>query len=424
MSDFSGEQAIQTLLKHDACYLYGVPGNTEILAYEPLLRLREEGLYFSQSDEFYPCEGLALLKDLAQKSTIEKKNYWWMGISSYDFAWQCFNRKNPHEALGPDFDWVFYRFVLVRDKHKKCLQFEQAFDIDRTKITIHRKKADDWKPKLFSEQRQDFTEQVKAIQDEIRKGSFYQINLSRKITGTFDPKNLSRILRQSRSLNPSGMNVICRRKDEWLISTSPERLLKKTAHKLLSEPIKGTSPRYRSVLKNSLSKKNLKHSKKNLAELAMIVDMCRNDFFQGYEALDVHNPKVEVKRFPRLQSYKNVHHLNAEIHAESDEPFYYWFNQLFPGASITGSPKLAAMEAIARYEAESRFAYTGSFAYFNGSGEGDSNILIRTALLKGDAFCFRTGGGITLLSKAEDEYQETVHKARTLEKIFLKKAKK
>lgn len=275
---------------------------------------------------------------------------------------------------------------------------------------------------------------VERLREHVAAGDFYQANLSHRFTRrvTGDPLDLYLALRVR---NPAPyMGYL-----EWdassvaegrlargaLLSASPELLLEFDGHSARTRPIKGTSARHADPARDRASAEALVASEKDRAELAMIVDLERNDLGRCARA-----GGVRVERFAHLESYARVHHLTADVVAEP-APGVDAFDliaALFPGGSITGAPKLAAMDAIARLEGEGRGFFTGSMGFVDARGHAAWNILIRTLVWRplddaagnvsgrGGAgeLSFHVGGGITWLSDAAAEERETLAKAAAL----------
>ena len=177
-------------------------------------------------------------------------------------------------------------------------------------------------------------------------------------------------------------------------------------------PIKGTAPRHMDPARDRLEARDLLACPKNRSELAMIVDLLRNDLARLCPL-----PSVRVEAFPLLESYANVHHLVAEVSGAlpGQVTFGGLMAALFPGGSITGCPKLAAMTLIRQLEPAPRGFYTGTLGWLSADlDQGGFNILIRTATRVGDELTFGVGGGVVWDSDPRAEYEETLHKARSL----------
>jgi para-aminobenzoate synthetase component 1 len=201
------------------------------------------------------------------------------------------------------------------------------------------------------------------------------------------------------------------------VSTSPERFIKRTGGHVETRPIKGTRPRSADPEADLRLKRELSESRKDDAELSMIVDLMRNDLGRVCRA-----GSVAVAEHKRVESYQNVHHLVSVV---SGEPVPglgpgRLLKAAFPGGSITGCPRIRAMEIIDELEPTVRHVYTGSIGYLGWEENLDLSVAIRTAIHKGGRCWFSVGGGVVHDSVDQDEYQETLDKARTLTELLRK----
>lgn len=269
---------------------------------------------------------------------------------------------------------------------------------------------------------------VDALRRWIRTGDVYQANLAHRFTRAVEghPVALHLALR-ARNPVPYGGYLTFAERDGGaggaLSSHSPELLLRVDGDTLHVRPIKGTAPRSQDADVDARLARALLVDPKERAELAMIVDLVRNDL--GRVA---RTGTVNVARFPELESYAGVHHLMADVRAERlpGVDALDALDAVFPASSITGAPKLAAMECIAALEREGRGFFTGSFGFLSNDGRACFNVLIRSVLWRpraelgphGGEVSLRVGGGITWGSKPELEDEETLHKARHLLEVL------
>ncbi|HWA49261.1 MAG TPA: aminodeoxychorismate synthase component I, partial [Dongiaceae bacterium] len=200
-----------------------------------------------------------------------------------------------------------------------------------------------------------------------------------------------------------------------LLSSSPERFLKLDGRQVETRPIKGTRPRGRSPAEDSALAAELLASAKDRAENLMIVDLLRNDISRVCEI-----GSVKVPVLYGLESYATVHHLvsvvTGQLGAERDA--LDLLRACFPGGSVTGAPKIRAMEIIAELEPTARGPYCGSIGYISADGNMDSNIVIRTYCIQGDELTFQVGGGIVADSDPQAEYEESLAKAKALIEVL------
>lgn len=256
-----------------------------------------------------------------------------------------------------------------------------------------------------------FRASVERVRHYIEAGDCYQANLSQEFSGHFkgDPWQAFQALSDA---NPTPYSGFIRAGEASILSVSPERFLEIHDRTVTTSPIKGTRPRGGTPETDSAYASELEGSEKDRAENLMIVDLLRNDL-----SLNATTGSVTVDKLFALESYKNVHHLVSHIRAELAEgvtPLKALFDA-FPGGSITGAPKIRAMEIIRELEPHWRGPYCGSIFYRGLDGTLDSNIAIRTMLCDGEGTirCWG-GGGVVADSDPEAEYQETLAKVGPL----------
>ncbi len=255
-----------------------------------------------------------------------------------------------------------------------------------------------------------YQEKIASIKELIFEGEVYQVNLSHAVhvEGSQDPFSLFLSLAKA---NPAPFMAYFQGGGYTLISSSPERLLQKKGKRLCTRPIKGTSPRGSSSEEDERRKQFLLLSEKERAELLMITDLSRNDLAKASR-----KGSVSVDRLFFIEEYTNVFHMLSEISSQAKEKIHPVdiLRCVFPGGSVTGCPKIRAQEVIREVEGEARGIYTGSIGYLCANGDFDFNIAIRTLFLQGGKGVFRLGGAIVIDSDPRREYEETLHKGKTL----------
>lgn len=271
--------------------------------------------------------------------------------------------------------------------------------------------------------KENYLRAVECAKQYINAGDIYQVNLSQRFQTQIETSPYV-IYKRLRKINPAPFSCYLRFDNKYIISSSPERFLslrntldsdgkhsEGIVRNIQTRPIKGTRPRCQDGDINTKMKKDLLSSKKDDAELAMIVDLERNDLGRVCKYNTV---KVTEKK--ELEEHPTVYHLVAtvegELHSRYDS--IDLIKATFPGGSITGAPKVRAMQIIDELEPTKRSVYTGAIGYLSFNGNIDFNIAIRTFLAKDDHIYFQVGGGIVADSNPEDEYEETLHKARAL----------
>jgi para-aminobenzoate synthetase component 1 len=256
----------------------------------------------------------------------------------------------------------------------------------------------------------DYIKAVARAREYIIAGDIFQVNLSQRFETdlTVSPYQLYQRLRQ---INPAPFASYLNFDGITIVGASPERFLKVAGDSVETRPIKGTKPRGKDSAQDSLLAQELLDSIKDRAENVMIVDLERNDIGRVCQY-----GSVKVTELAILETFPTVFHLTSTVVGRL-RPGVNRIDLLkatFPGGSITGAPKVRAMEIIDELEPTRRSVYTGAIGYLSFSSNLDLNIVIRTFLIKGDKAYFQVGGAIVYDSEPEAEYQETLDKARAL----------
>jgi para-aminobenzoate synthetase component I len=262
--------------------------------------------------------------------------------------------------------------------------------------------------------REAYIEAIRRTRHYIREGDVYQVNLSQRFEFPFsaDPFELWESLF---TLNPAAFYAFLQAGTHQVLCTSMERFLYRSGSRIETRPIKGTRKRGATAEEDLALEGDLRKSPKDDAELSMIVDLLRNDLGR------ICAPRtIRVREHKRLERYRNVHHLVSIVTGELQPEISYGqiLRGTFPGGSITGCPKIRAMEIIDELEPHVRHVYTGSIGYLGWHENMDLNIAIRTALVHGQRCHVSVGGAIVFDSNEEDEYEETLHKGRTLFEVI------
>jgi para-aminobenzoate synthetase component 1 len=262
-------------------------------------------------------------------------------------------------------------------------------------------------------QREEYETTVSRVRRHIYDGDVYQVNLSQRFAFPLQGEP-SALWRKLYAANPAPFYAYVEGGDHQVLSTSMERLLRidATEHgeRIETRPIKGTRPRGTAAEDDEAQELELRASAKDDAELSMIVDLARNDLSRVCRT-----GTVRVTQHKRVERYANVMHLVSVVEGRlrPDADIAEVFRALFPGGSITGCPKIRAMEIIDACEPVTRHVYTGSIGLLEADGTADFNIAIRTAVVR-DGIChLSVGGGIVYDSDPAEEYMETLHKGAT-----------
>lgn len=355
------------------------------------------------------------LKENKDSESITSFNGGYIGFISYDFAAHQFingqNHIQPSLFLGQyrsflkyiDNDWYFFSdeenaldlFTYI-EKELETPIVNNSKNTFKLKNTIQ--------PRWSKEQ---YFEAFYKIQEYIKAGDCYQINLTQEFKTSFTGSLLNKAEDLWNLTNAPYAGYL--KLDQFeLLSCSPELFIEFNQNKQIkTRPIKGTMPRYKNIEKDFISKQTLKNSQKDQAENVMIVDLLRNDL-----SIYANTGSVKTTQLFEIESFNQVHHMVSEIVAtlkDDINPMQMLLSAL-PGGSITGAPKIRAMQIIEELEEEARGAYCGTLGYFNFDGTGRWNILIRSFQQYQNQLSLWAGGGITIASNAEAEYQESLDK--------------
>ena len=256
----------------------------------------------------------------------------------------------------------------------------------------------------------EYQSAVNKMKDYIREGHIYIANMTHTFSSEFNRPGIE-VYEKLRQINPAPFSAYMPLEGFSILSSSPERFIEIKSGKIQTRPIKGTRPRGKTPEEDEFNKNELIMSEKDKSELLMIVDLERNDLSK------VCIPgSVKVTELFKIEAYATVFHLVSTIEGqlEKGKTPVDCIKATFPGGSITGAPKIRAMEIIDELEKTKRNIYTGAIGYLGFDGNADFNIVIRTILLKDNMAHIGVGGGITWESETLAEYDETIDKAVAL----------
>lgn len=364
-----------------------------------------------------------------------------IGYVSYDLA-RRFEKQDEfalNDELLPEMAIGIYDVIVVIDHKRKLTQLmmrvsekgSQAYiDSDslqtqwRTLIEaelINQEQNDsaeiELKEQLKSEpirenmNQQHYLQSFNAVRDYTVEGDCYQVNLAKRFTANVTG-NPWLTYYQLRTASPAPYGAYFNFPFAQVLSNSPESFIQCRGRTVTTSPIKGTKPRDHSDPDNDQAiAQQLLESPKDRAENLMIVDLMRNDLSRSCELGSVKVPKLFA-----LHSFANVHHLISTITGVLKENLHVLdlFRSCFPGGSITGAPKIRAMQIIEELEPHRRGLYCGSIVYVGMDGSLETNIAIRTMVIKDGIARYSAGGGLVIDSDVEEEYQEIIDKARMM----------
>jgi para-aminobenzoate synthetase component 1 len=356
------------------------------------------------------------------KAFYELNPGWIFGMLGYDL-------KNGLENLesnnldGLNFPEMFFfrpEFLLISEKgtvrveigHPELLEFIAGYPpvkVDKTDSS-----------NVAIQARMDqkcYLQKLANLKQHISRGDIYEVTFCQEFFAEqveIDPVNTFITLTEN---SPTPFAGYLKLKDKYIICASPERFLRKTGRKLISQPIKGTAARGRSEIEDTKIKVQLQNDLKEQTENVMIVDLVRNDLTKSAVPASV---KVE-EQFG-IYSFPQVHQMISSISCDLSETIYFIdaIKNTFPMGSMTGAPKVRAMELIEQEEWSKRGAYSGAMGYINPEADFDFNVIIRSILYAKDTkyLSFQVGGAITHDSVPEKEYEECLLKASAIVKTL------
>lgn len=262
-----------------------------------------------------------------------------------------------------------------------------------------------------------YIEQVQKMQEYIHKGDIYEANFCMEFyaeNATIQPLEKFQKLN---AISQPPFAVFLKNNQQYLLSATPERYLRKEGENLISQPIKGTAKRYADLAADEKAKEDLATNPKERAENIMITDLVRNDLSRTAQ-----KGSVQVEELCGIYSFMQVHQMISTITSKMDEKYSVIdvLRLTFPMGSMTGAPKISAMKIIEELEATKRGLYSGAVGYFTPEGDFDFNVVIRSILYnqKEQYLSFSVGSAITALSVPEQEYEECLLKAKAMKTVL------
>ena len=335
----------------------------------------------------------------------------------------------------PDVRLLRPRTLIIHDNLKKEIFFIINIFSDE-KINNYKKKFDDIKSELFKLNIQSSIKHLKALENNVLKdikvksntsknkflkmvnkakeyiklGDIFQVVLSQRFEAKLTKKPLD-IYKKLRLTNPSPFMFFFNFSDFQIIGASPEILVRLRDNKITVRPIAGTRPRGKTIKEDIYFEKDLLKDKKELSEHLMLLDLGRND---AGKVSKINSVKVTESFI--IERYSHVMHIVSNVIGEYNKKFSKFKSLLagFPAGTVSGAPKIRAMEIIDELETTKRKVYAGGIGYFSANGEFDTCIALRTAVAKNNKFYVQAGAGIVADSKPINEYEETVNKAKAL----------
>ncbi len=453
----SSDVTSQTLFSHlaqqpwamwlDSCNSQHVDSRFDIIAWQPIATLKTQGknteICFNQSEkrETSTEDPLQLLQQLQTRLfTHANKTHEFLPFLGGALGYFAYDLGRSFEQLPsiaeqdinlPDMAVGLYSQAIIFDNHEKRFYLvcpdEQREQLEQF---ITKQLADsanqensfqlthNWQSNM---DKSNYIEKFNKVQEYLLNGDCYQINLAQRFSAEYQGDEFEAYL-ALRAANKAPFSAFIRLDNSAILSVSPERFLQLSQRKVQSKPIKGTMPRSSDKAQDVKNAEILKSSPKDNAENLMIVDLLRNDISRSCVAGSVKVPKLfDIESFPA------VHHLVSTVVGElaANKHATDLLRGAFPGGSITGAPKIRAMEIIEELEPHRRSVYCGSIGYISNCGNMDTSITIRTLICQQTSNTINSihcwaGGGLVADSTAMSEYQETFDKVNCILPVLSK----
>lgn len=357
------------------------------------------------------------------QSFIDTKSSWLFGHLAYDLKNEIegLSSLHPDGILFPDF-FFFEPEIIIRLKDSEMIiegeNPEKIFDaINSGPLEFISAPAKQHKIESRILKKK-YCSIIRQLRQHILRGDCYEINFCQEFyanDATILPVNVYEHLSR---VSPNPFSALYRLEDKWLICASPERFLKKSGNKILSQPIKGTSKRiFENEKLDTISKAELISSPKEKSENVMVVDLVRNDLSK----ICVEGT-VGVDELFGVYSFPQVHQMISTVSGKLKEKISFTdiIRATFPMGSMTGAPKRNVLKLIEQYEKTKRGIFSGAVGYISTKGDFDFNVVIRSIMYnaKDKYLSFQTGSGITFYSDPEKEYEECILKAQALKEVL------
>jgi len=399
--------------KDSKSYYKNEAGKTTEISKNPFVFLKE---YYSKLDKnFYKEKGDELGIGLID-GFIGNMGY--DMVATFEPTLEKSMNNLPDELNIPDCDLIRPKIVLVYSHKTSQLTMVTSVDECHSSLDDIEKflnepfmhtplqKATILEEGSFAHTKEEFFEMIAKSKEMIRSGDVFQILMTNRYTTKAKIDNLS-FYRLLRSKNPSPYLFLLEYEDFCIAGSSPEVMVRLTDNRILLRPIAGTRKRGKTIAKDLEMEHEMLNDPKEVAEHVMLIDLGRNDVGRVAKT-----GTVEVTDKMRVEKYSHVMHMVSDVEANLDDKYdmFDLFAATFTAGTMTGAPKIRAMELIADFENLKRGFYSGSIAYFGFDGNMDSAITIRTTLIKDELVVFQSGAGVVADSVPELEFLEVNNK--------------
>ena len=387
---------------------------------------------FSSFDAILAVDAFTLIQtdyhnafeDLQQYQQTTKD--WLFGYLSYDLKNDSENLQSTNfDGLAfPDLFFFQPKKLFLLKENQVTIQYLNLCDdeVEEDWETILKQEPIETKessvvnvqPRISKEQ---YIEKVNALLAHLHRGDIYEANFCMEFYAENSSINPLEKFERLNSISQTPFAVYFKNNQQYLLSATPERYLRKEGEHLISQPIKGTAKRFQDKTEDEQSKANLASDPKERAENIMITDLVRNDLSRTAQ-----KGTVQVQELCVIYSFEQVHQMISTITSKLDDKYSNIdvLRMTFPMGSMTGAPKISVMKIIDELEETKRGLYSGAIGYFNPNGDFDFNVVIRSILYNQEKkyISFSVGSAITSLSNPEKEYEECLLKAKAMHEVL------
>lgn len=371
----------------------------------------------------FPCvlavsnQASFVLRSAEALNSLLEKEEWVFGHLGYGVAHPEYHKSH----LGfQESEW-FCPDTLLTFLHPNVVEIESVWmpdsvfkEISQLNLESQPKEKVQWKA---SETKEEYIQRITDLKKHLLRGNIYQVNFCIHFSASVQQLDPMTVYEGLNTVSPMPFSSLMKLNDRYIISASPERYLKRMNTKVISQPMKGTAPRNLDPFQDKKNIESLQNSNKERAENVMIVDLVRNDLSQVCKA-----GTVKVESLCEVRSFTPVHQMISTVvgELENSVSLEEIVKATFPMGSMTGAPKISAMELIQQFEAQERGAFSGALGYISPEGDFDFNVLIRSVFYNSTLkqTTYSVGGGITVLSEPEEEYKECLLKAKVIEQVL------
>ncbi len=393
---------------------------------EDKARFQEQLLYYYSSFKnlvfLNGNDGTQNLFAVSNSDEVRDKN-WQFGFISYDYKNQIeqLTSSNIDEVNFSEKHFFSPELLFKISDHEVEVEYYTKENIDELieKIkSVDLRETENQSIQLTPRiSKIEYIEKVNKLLNHIQLGDIYEVNFCQEFFAEQAEINPLSIYLKLNEKSPTPFSCFAKCDDNYLMCASPERFIKKVGNRIISQPIKGTIKRGQTYAEDEVLKQQLLNDPKEQSENVMIVDLVRNDLSKVAQ-----KATVNVDELFGIYTFPQVHQMISTVSAQLKEPidFDKIINATFPMGSMTGAPKIRAMELIEQYETTKRGIYSGTVGYINDKGDFDFNVVIRSITYnqKNNYLSFIVGGAITANSNPEKEYDECLLKAKAMMEVL------